>query len=153
MRMQREPNDEQLLIEGGDEEVEVEEDEFVNDDEVGNIEGDGPDDLDPPVQEAQRQGGAVLQVVGRRVRGAEDEQGDVASRLEPTIPGPCEGEPLVDADGWREIDRLSAWECEMNIFTSMEEVPSSFRVGGGRQRPESSQSSSTPQFKRSWTEP
>ena len=131
-RLQREPNDEQLLIEGGDEEVEVEEDEFGNEEEVGNIEGDGPDDLDPPVQEAQRQGGAVLQVVGRRVRGAEDEQGDVASRLEPTIPGPCEGEPLVDADGWREIDRLSAWECEMNIFTSMEEVPSPFEVGWGK---------------------
>ena len=97
-RLQREPNDEQLLIEGGDEEIEVEEDEFGNEEEVGNIEGDGPDDLDPPedplVQEAQGQGGAVLQVVGRRVRGAEDEQGDVASRLHPTIPGPCEGDHL-----------------------------------------------------------
>ena len=46
--MEREPNDEQLLIEGGDEDVEVEEDEFVNEEEAENIEEDGPDDPDPP---------------------------------------------------------------------------------------------------------
>ena len=129
-RRREQPVGEQLLID--DVEEDVEEQEVGNEGEAENHEIEGPDHPHPLGQGAQGQGVAVLNAVGRRVRGAEEEQGDVASRLRPAIPGPCEGEPLVDADGWREIDRLSAWECEMNIFTSMEEVPPPFEVGWGK---------------------
>ena len=91
--------------------------------------GEGAEEIGP---EAAVRGEALLQPVGRRLRGAEAEQGDVASRLDPEIPGPRNGAPLVDADGWREIDRLGAWECAMNMFSSMEEVPFCFRVGWGK---------------------
>ena len=80
--------------------------------------GEGAEEIGP---EAAVRGEALLQPVGRRLRGAEAEQGDVASRLDPEIPGPRNGAPLVDADGWREIDRLGAWECAMNMFASMED--------------------------------
>ena len=129
-RRREQPVGEQLLID--DVEEDVEEQEVGNEGEAENHEIEGPDHPHPLGQGAQGQGVAVLNAVGRRVRGAEEEQGDVASRLRPAIPGPCEGEPIVDLDGWREIDRLGAWECEMNIFTSMEEVPWSFRVGWGK---------------------
>ena len=75
-------------------------------------------------------GGTFLEVIAQIY--SKCKQGDVASRLDPEIPGPRNGAPLVDADGWREIDRLGAWECAMNMFSSMEEVPFCFRVGWGK---------------------
>ena len=97
-----------------------------NVEEEEEVDGEGRE-VEVPVRD-----GALLHPVGRRVRGAEAEQGDVASRLDPEVPGPTDGDPLLDADGWREIDRLGAWECALNTFSSMEEVPLAFRVGWGK---------------------
>ena len=58
--------------------------------------GEGAEEIEGGGEAAVR-GEALLQPVGRRVRGAEEEQGDVASRLNPEIPGPVDGAPLVDA--------------------------------------------------------
>ena len=104
--MQREPNDEQLLIEGGDEDVEVEEDEFVNEEEAGNIEGDGPDDPDPPDN-------------GNRI--------DLRPFTEAVIPGAKPGPVIDDAQGWNQIDTWDAFDCSVSNIVPMEEVPGPFR--------------------------
>ena len=75
---------------------------------------------------------ALLNREARRVRGVEDEQRELADRLDPEVPDPLIGPPLLDGDGWREIDRLGAWECALNTFSSMEEVPFAFRVSWGK---------------------
>ena len=77
-------------------------------------------------------GEALLHPVGRRVRGADAEQGDVVSRLDPVVPGPIDGNPLLDADGWREIDRLGAWDCALNTFLLWRRCPLHLGLGGGR---------------------
>ena len=66
------------------------------------------------------------------MRGVGGEQRELADRLDPEVPGPVNGRPLLDGDGWREIDRLGAWECALNSFSSMEEVPFPYRVSWGK---------------------
>ena len=68
----------------------------------------------------------------RIVRGVEEEQGQLADRLNPVVPGPLGGPVLLDGDGWRMIDQLGAWDCALNIFSSMEEIPLAHRVSWGR---------------------
>ena len=33
------------------------------------------------------------------------------------------GPVTADVDGWGQIDGLSAWDCSLNVFTAMVEVP------------------------------
>ena len=68
----------------------------------------------------------------RAVRGVIGEQGDLAGRLHPDVPAPLIGPLNQDGDGWRDIDRLGAWECALNVFSSLEEVPLIFRVTWGK---------------------
>ena len=68
----------------------------------------------------------------RAVRGVIGEQGDLAGRLNPDVPAPLIGPLIQDGDGWRDIDRLGAWECALNVFSSLEEVPLIFRVTWGK---------------------
>ena len=68
----------------------------------------------------------------RAVRGVIGEQGDLAGRLHPDVPAPLIGPLNQDGDGWRDIDRLGAWECALNPFSSLEEVPLIFRVTWGK---------------------
>ena len=75
---------------------------------------------------------ALLNREARRVRGVGGEQRELADRMDPEVPGPLIGPPLLDGDGWREIDRLGAWECALNSFSSLEEVPFAYRVSWGK---------------------
>ena len=72
--------------------------------------------------------GPLLNRGARIVRGVDEVQGEVADRLDPEVPGPLAGPVLLDGDGWRNIDQLGAWDCAMNVFSSMEEVPFAHRV-------------------------
>ena len=45
--------------------------------------------------------------------------------LDPEVPGP--GPVFQDADGWGQIDSVSAWESSLTIFNSMEAVPHALR--------------------------
>ena len=59
----------------------------------------------------------------RRVRGTvTGERGNLAERVDPTVPGP-HPTPAPDASGWSEIDQLGAWQCALNPFNSLDSVP------------------------------
>ena len=73
----------------------------------------------PPQQQRQQQ----QQEQGHNQQnGAEEEFVDIASRVDPLIPGPLK-EISVDAEGWGCIDVLSAWECTLAPFKGIEEIP------------------------------
>ena len=130
--------DEQLLLEREDEVVDLEEDEQ----EVGNEEledelvvhhnlpGD-PRPNPPPLGDHLAEE-PLLHRGERIVRGGDGEQVELADRLAPEVPGPLEGPVVLDGDGWRTIDLLGAWDCALNIFSSLEDVPYVHRVGWGR---------------------
>ena len=112
-----ENTDVSLLLQDREEEQEEEEEEQEG------IDDQGQDD-----REEQR----LLRVGTRRIRGVEEEQVELADRLDPEVPGSLPGPPQVDGDGWTEIDRLGAWDCALNILYSMEDIPDTFRVRWGK---------------------
>ena len=57
------------------------------------------------------------------MRGVEGERGELASRLNPEVPGPFIGPLPLAGTGWEDVDRLGAWECVLNPFLSMSTVP------------------------------
>ena len=77
--------------------------------------------LDNTVQASQV--APLLGQLERRVRGTvTGERGDLAERVNPTVPGP-HPTPTPDASGWSEIDQLGAWQCALNPFNSLDSVP------------------------------
>ena len=104
----------------GGEEIEDEEEHV----EGGAAEQGVPDAL-PPAPAAED---------GEEEEEEEDEEmaamGDVAARLNPVVPGPrVQDQEEVRGDGWADIDRLGAWDCQLSIFNSMEDVPLQFEAG------------------------
>ena len=104
----------------GGEEIEDEEEHV----EGGAAEQGVPDAL-PPAPAAED---------GEEEEEEEDEEmaamGDVAARLNPVVPGPrVQVQEEVRGDGWADIDRLGAWDCQLSIFNSMEDVPLQFEAG------------------------
>ena len=69
----------------------------------------------------------------RRVRALEPgERGDLAERLDPDVPGPCIDPPPLEGNGFNEIDKLGAWQCALNPFTSMASVPGHLQAKWGK---------------------
>ena len=50
------------------------------------------------------------------------DRGDLAERVNPAVPGPRQT-PAPDTSGWSEIDRLGAWQCALNPFSTLESIP------------------------------
>ena len=55
-------------------------------------------------------------------------QQDLADWVNPVIPEAVGGPPQEDTDGWSKIDSLSAWDCGLCQFRTLEEVPPAYRV-------------------------
>ena len=99
-RMQREqPNGEQLLIEGGAEDFDLEEDE-----------------QEPGIEEE-----VVINEVERQ---DDNDFGNLTERMEAPLPGPRVTQPEDECpDGWHMIDMLGAEECFHCSFSTMQDVP------------------------------
>ena len=111
------------------------ESEEEREDEDERVEGGAPEqgvpDALPPAPAAED---GDEDEEGEEEEEEEDEEmaamGDVAARLNPVVPGPrVQDQEEVRGDGWTDIDRLGAWDCQLSIFNSMEDVPLQFEVG------------------------
>ena len=60
----------------------------------------------------------------------EKEQLDLEHRIDPTVPGPLPSEHKDD-DGWKEIDKLGAWDCVLSPFQAIVEIPAQHRGAWG----------------------
>ena len=104
-RMQREqPNEEQLLIEGG------------------------ADDLDQ--EEVEQEPGIEEEVVNNEVERQDDNDfGNLTERMEAPLPGPRVTQPEDESpDGWHLIDMLGVEDCFHCSFSTMQDVPSEFQM-------------------------
>ena len=59
-------------------------------------------------------------------------QEELASRRNPTVPGPLPGPILPDGDGWNMIDSMGVWECALTPFFPMEDIPDPYREKWGK---------------------
>ena len=109
-------------------------------DEGLDIEPEPPDlllaeavEVEAALQQAEPEGNLErVQVEGPRegtrpnrlVRGVEPgEKGSILNRLDPEVPAASPGPVPLDDNGWNQIDRVGAWDCVLNPFHSMEDVP------------------------------
>ena len=69
----------------------------------------------------------VSQYENADISATRGEQQDLADWINPDVPEAVHGVHPEDADGWSTIDSLSAWECGLCQFKTLEEVPTVFR--------------------------
>ena len=79
-----------------------------------------------PDQADEEPAGQVVQNAGHELhRGVHQ---SLAEWVNPVIPKAAGGPPREDIDGWSKIDSLSAWDCGLCQFRTLEEVPPAYRV-------------------------
>ena len=59
--------------------------------------------------------------------GDEDGRIDLRPFINPIVPGPVQGPPPVDAEGWSQIDTWDTWMCAASCSQLLEDVPSAYR--------------------------
>ena len=68
-----------------------------------------------------------LQQVHHQERGHGAARIDLRPFINPLIPGPIQGPPPVDAEGWSQIDTWDTWMCAATCSQLLEDVPAAYR--------------------------